>query len=55
MLAMSASSAAAGNIVENLENAGRLVDQHIKADQSFWELSGQLSIATHRMLSTMRF
>lgn len=47
---MSTPSAAAGNVVENLENAGRLVDQHIKADQSFWELSGQLTITTHRML-----
>lgn len=45
---MSTPSAAAGNVVENLENAGRLVDQHIKADQSFWELSGQLTITTHQ-------
>lgn len=46
---MSIQIPAASSVVENLENAGRLIDQHIKADQSFWELSGQLSIATHRM------
>ena len=34
--------------VEGLESAGRLVDQHLKADNSYMELSGQLRIATHR-------
>ena len=33
---------------ESLESAGRLIDQHLKADQSYVELSGQLRIATHR-------
>lgn len=32
---------------EGLENAGRLVDHHMKEDASFVELSGQLRIATH--------
>ena len=32
---------------EGLENAGRLVDHHLKEDASFVELSGQLRIATH--------
>ena len=31
-----------------LENAGRLVDQHMKEDHSFRELSGQLLIPSHR-------
>ena len=30
-----------------LENAGRLVDQHMKDDHSFRELSGQLMIPSH--------
>lgn len=30
-----------------LENAGRLVDHHLKEDALFVELSGQLRIATH--------
>lgn len=34
---------------EGLENAGRLVDHHLKEDASFVELSGQLRIATHGM------
>ena len=33
---------------EGLESAGRLVDQHLKTDQTYVELSGQLRIATHR-------
>ena len=33
---------------ESLENAGRLIDQHLKADHSYVELSGQLRIASHR-------
>lgn len=32
---------------EGLENAGRLVDHHLKEDAAFVELSGQLRIATH--------
>ncbi len=32
---------------EGLENAGRLLDHHLKEDASFVELSGQLRIATH--------
>lgn len=32
---------------EGLENAGRLVDHHLKEDASFVELSGQLRIASH--------
>ena len=35
---------------EGLEGAGRLVDQHLKADQTYVELSGQLRIATHRKI-----
>lgn len=35
---------------EGLENAGRLVDHHLKEDASFVELSGQLRIATHGIL-----
>ena len=33
--------------LEGLENAGRLVDDHLKEDASFVELSGQLRIASH--------
>lgn len=35
---------------EGLEGAGRLVDQHLKTDQTYVELSGQLRIATHRKI-----
>ena len=30
-----------------LENAGKLIDQHITEDQGFRELSGQFMIRTH--------
>lgn len=33
---------------ESLESAGRLIDQHLKADHSYVELSGQLRIASHQ-------
>lgn len=37
-----------GSVEEGgLENAGRLVDQHMKEDLSFRELSGQLMIPSH--------
>ena len=35
---------------ESLENAGRLVDIHLKEDASYRELSGQLQIASHSKL-----
>ena len=40
--------------LEGLENAGRLVDQHLKEDASFMELSGKLRIASHGMLMAIR-
>lgn len=40
-------SSASRLLAEGLENAGRLVDRHLKEDASFVELSGQLRIATH--------
>ena len=30
-----------------METAGRLVDRHVNADQSFYDLSGLLRVATH--------
>ena len=38
---------------EGLDNAGRLVDQHIKEDQRYTELSGQLRIPSHRELKVV--
>ena len=43
----SVDSAASKLLAEGLENAGRLVDHHLKEDAAFVELSGQLRIATH--------
>ena len=37
----------AGGSGENMEAAGRLVEQHLNEDNSYMELSGQLRIATH--------
>ena len=42
-----ADSSASQAQLEGLENAGRLVQHHLKEDASFVELSGQLRIATH--------
>lgn len=36
---------------EGIENAGRLIDHHLKEDASFTELSGQLRIATHSKIA----
>lgn len=38
-----------------LENAGRSVDQHMKEDHSFRELSGQLLIPSHSKKNTDKF
>ena len=39
--------ALSGGGAEAVESAGRLVDKHINADQSFYDLSGLLRVATH--------
>ena len=36
-----------GSSGDNMEAAGRLVEQHLNEDNSYMELSGQLRIATH--------
>lgn len=41
---MAVSGAGGGEV---MESAGRLVDRHITADQSFYDLSGLLRVATH--------
>lgn len=41
-------SSSQGSVEEGgLENAGRLIDQHMKEDHGFRELSGQLMIPSH--------
>lgn len=46
-LASMSISAQSSSTEGGLENAGRLVDQHMKEDHSFRELSGQLVIPSH--------
>ena len=43
----SGAPAASQVVSEGIENAGRLIDNHLKEDAAFMELSGQLRIATH--------
>ena len=46
-LSTSATSVAGDTRGDMMESAGRLVDKHVSADQSFYELSGLLRVATH--------